>query len=628
MAFPTYGLLGAGSAMLRAPSTATPGQVVGAGVGGLLGGFPIDTQMQREAARNKTLSDVREAWLAGARGVASNHPTMINYLQRVSSAESNDRNIGQQINDTGSAFGPFQFTEGTWADQIRQHPELGLTPQDRFNPAAQGRVAVTFTRDNSAALRGALNRDPSPGDLLLAHRFGAKGAISLLTTSRNESVARALPDAVAANPQWAKMTVGQIVDSTSKDAGHGSEPVASQGGGGLLGSAPSPAPATNGLAALFGGVPLAPSGSGLDNMTPEFRNILSIALTDPTLGPMALQTILQVGLGGAKGGGGGIKPTDEIINALASGYQPNTPEWDRVVGKAPGPSEEKPTEIMREAHALYPDDAAAQAQYIKNYREKTAGVTVQNIPQALPVNKAVADKFEGDIANADAARTNLARIEAARSALDQINTGAGAGVVANIGSYLRSAGLDPTTFGIPDTASPAEAVRAISAPMILELRGTGKGGEGGMPGNLSDNDLKFLRSSTINLESQPGANRAILMLQEQVQKRKLDLEALASNHAEANNGQVAGSYLNERRRFINSHPLFDDAFKKDFEAALKTPPAAVTAPVGATAPAAPATPAPVGPPTISDQKAYDALPSGASFQFLNDKGVIELRRKP
>lgn len=609
MAIPTYGLLGAGSSMLQAPPGQGIGQTLGQGLSGFIAGAPADAAAAQAAQRRKTLDDVRQAWLSGAKSLAENHPTLISYLSNVSKAESGDQNIPQGINATGTAFGPFQFTEGTWRDQIQRHPELGLTEQDRFNPAAQGRVAVTFTRDNQAALRGALNRAPTPGELLLAHRFGAQGAISLLNTPRGSSVAAALPAAVKANPQWANMTVSQILNETNQAAGQTSS---TQGGGGLLGSSPTPTPgsSSNGLAALFGGMQLAPMGTSLENMTPEFRNILSIALQDPSLGPMALQTILQAGVSGG-GAKGAPKLTDEITNALAAGYRPGTPEWDRLVGKAPGAEDIKPTEIMKEAVALYPDDPAAQRDFIKSYREKTTGVTVQNIPQALPVNKAVADKFEGDIAAGDAARSALGRIDAAKLALQQINTGAGAGMVANIGSYLRSAGVDPTTFGIPDTASPAEAINAITAPMILELRGTGKGGEGGMPGNLSDNDLRFLKSSTIGIEKQPGANQAILMVQERLQQRRLELEQLAADHAQINNGQVAGSYLNDRLKFIKSHPLFDDQFKKDFKAALTAPGVSVT-----TLPATPPTPpAPAaGPPTINDQKAYDALPSGTTYQ--------------
>lgn len=627
MALPTYGLLGAGSAMLQAPGGQGIGQTVGQGLSGFLSGVPADAAAQRTAQTRKTLNDVAEQWRAGAQQLAQQNAIPISYLSRVATVESNNRNVPQSVNDTGSAFGPFQFTSGTWRDQITKHPELGLTEQDRFNPAAQGRVAVTFTRDNRDQLQSALGRAPTAGDLLLAHRFGAQGAISLLNSPRGTSVAKVMPDAAAANPQWQQLTVGQIIDNTQKAAGGAeTQPERPRGGGGLLGSSPTPstAPSTSGLTALFGGVPLAPMGSALENMTPEFRNILAIALSDPTLGPMALQTIIQAGLSGGGSSAPTLKPTDKIINALATGKQPGTPEFEKAV--LGGEEGVKPTEIMKEAAALYPDDPTAQRDFIKSYREKTTGVTVQNIPQALPVNKAVADKFEGDIAAGDSARSALGRIEAAKMALQQINTGAGAGMVANVGAYLRSAGIDPTTFGIPDTASPAEAINAITAPMILELRGS-KGGEGGMPGNLSDADLRFLKSSTIGLEKQPGANQAILMVQERLQQRKLELEQLAANHAESNNGQVSGGYINERLRYVKSHPLFDDAFKQEFESVLKSPGVAVTAgPAGATpksaiTPVAPNTPtspggtAPsLGPPEVTDQKSYDALAPGTTYQ--------------
>lgn len=602
MALPTYGLLGAGSAMLQAPPGAGIGPTVGSGLAGFLSGVPADVSSERTARTRKTLDDVAAQWRAGAQQLAANHAIPISYLSRVATAESNNRNVPQAINDTGSAFGPFQFTEGTWADQIARHPELGLTPQDRFNPAAQGRVAVTFTRDNRDQMRDALGREPTAGDLLLAHRFGAVGAISLLNTPRNQSVAKALPAAVAANPQWQQLTVGQILANTQRAAGQSTAEAAPRGGGGLLGSTPTPSTvsSTEGLAALFGGVPLAPAGASFQDMTPEFRNILATALSDPTLGPMALQAIIQAGLSGGGGrGGGALKPTDEITNALAAGYRPGTPEWDRVVGKAPQPAAleaPKPTEIMKEAAALYPDNPAAQRKFIEDYRAKTGGVSVEikNPLQPTSPNPVVQDEFKRVMETGSSANAVLAEITKARQALKNLPTGAGREYQVKAQAWMKSLGLDPNLIG-PDITTPGQLLTAISIPMALRVRLSGTG-------QMSDREQALYQAATIGLEKTPEANEFILDDAEANAKRAQEERKFATQFVKQRGGVDIDlpAALDEWRA---THPVYNEAFYKKWEPKLQAPPQTPTT-------AAPQ----AGPPTISDQKAYDALPSGTTYQ--------------
>lgn len=64
---------------------------------------------------------------------------------------------------TSSAGGLFQFIDGTAA-------QYGLT--DKFDPQANADAGARLTRDNIAGLRGSLGRDPSPGEVYLAHFSG------------------------------------------------------------------------------------------------------------------------------------------------------------------------------------------------------------------------------------------------------------------------------------------------------------------------------------------------------------------------------------------------------------------------------------------------------------------------
>ena len=80
---------------------------------------------------------------------------------------------GGDSNATSStgAQGPFQFTKGTAA-------QYGLSnPRDLMQSAY---AAAQLASDNAGVLRNALGRDPTPGELYLAHQQGAKTAAALL----------------------------------------------------------------------------------------------------------------------------------------------------------------------------------------------------------------------------------------------------------------------------------------------------------------------------------------------------------------------------------------------------------------------------------------------------------------
>ena len=177
--------------------------------------------------------------------------------------------------------------------------------------------------------------------------------------------------------------------------------------------------------------------------------------------------------------------------------------------------------------------------------------------------------FQSAIEGGASARSHLANLDAVEMALKDLPTGAGASRIADIGAFLHSYGLDPKTFGLPDSASAAQVSGALLKPLILELRNPAGGA--GMPGSLSDSDRKFLESSTASIENTPGANAGIIMLQRRMQQRNLDIENLAIQHEEANGGNVTPTFLREVRDWSAAHPLFDDDFRKQYDAAIKQP---------------------------------------------------------
>jgi hypothetical protein len=130
---------------------------------------------------------------------------------------------------SSSAKGLFQFIDQTWlttlkesgpalgygryADAIAQTPSGHYTVSDaalrqqimalRDDPAANAAMAGAFTQQNAQVLRQRIGRDPSEGDLYVAHFLGAGGAsqlINLANQSPGTTAASAFPNAAKANP--------------------------------------------------------------------------------------------------------------------------------------------------------------------------------------------------------------------------------------------------------------------------------------------------------------------------------------------------------------------------------------------------------------------------------------------
>jgi hypothetical protein len=101
-----------------------------------------------------------------------------------------DRPFAYRMAEKESAFNPsavsptgakglFQFTGGTWGDVTGQ--SVGRGADGRTDPVANTKAFVELTRRNREALRGVLGRDPTPGELAVAHQQGVGGATALLT---------------------------------------------------------------------------------------------------------------------------------------------------------------------------------------------------------------------------------------------------------------------------------------------------------------------------------------------------------------------------------------------------------------------------------------------------------------
>ncbi|ETR78967.1 hypothetical protein X566_04555 [Afipia sp. P52-10] len=133
-----------------------------------------------------------------------------NYSGYVRSRESGGNPFAK--NPRSTAQGLHQFLDGTWADMMRKHPELGLTQDGRTDADQSQRAFDAFTADNTAILRN--NGQPINNDTLyLAHRFGAGGALKALSASPNASVASVFPEVMEANPDLQGKRIADITGS-------------------------------------------------------------------------------------------------------------------------------------------------------------------------------------------------------------------------------------------------------------------------------------------------------------------------------------------------------------------------------------------------------------------------------
>jgi hypothetical protein len=153
--------------------------------------------------------------------------TSFNYLLATAQVESGlNASAGAAAS---SARGLFQFIETTWlatmkqagsalglgryAEAITQTPSGNYEVRDpamrseilklRNDPSANALMAGAFTKSNASALNERLGREPSEGELYIAHFLGVGGGarlIELAASNPNAKAADAFPSAAQANP--------------------------------------------------------------------------------------------------------------------------------------------------------------------------------------------------------------------------------------------------------------------------------------------------------------------------------------------------------------------------------------------------------------------------------------------
>jgi hypothetical protein len=174
-----------------------------------------------------TVESVKQAVGAAIQRASEVTGADFGFLMRTAARESGYNPAARA--PSSSAAGLFQFVEQTWLGALKRHgakhgyggyadliQEAGdgrllVSGSDarkavlalRMDPRAASLMAGELASDNSAYLRGRVGRDPTAGELYVAHFLGAKGSADLIEASQSRPAASAaalFPEAASANP--------------------------------------------------------------------------------------------------------------------------------------------------------------------------------------------------------------------------------------------------------------------------------------------------------------------------------------------------------------------------------------------------------------------------------------------
>ncbi|MCV0395911.1 MAG: hypothetical protein K5872_06605 [Rhizobiaceae bacterium] len=166
--------------------------------------------------------------------------------------------------------------------------------------------------------------------------------------------------------------------------------------------------------------------------------------------------------------------------------------------------------------------------------------------------KLFARRYDDLTAGASNAEQMLGMYDIAEQAINSgVRTGFGAEMELNLRQLGAAMGLDTD----PEKLAGGELIRSIQNRMALTMRSPDGGM--GMPGALSDRDIKFLKDSQIGIDRSPEGNRRMLQAFRAMEQRKIEIARLADQYIEQN-GRLDTGFNRAVRDYAEANPLFPE----------------------------------------------------------------------
>ena len=228
-------------------------------------------------------------------------------------------------------------------------------------------------------------------------------------------------------------------------------------------------------------------------------------------------------------------------NAMAGDYKLTTINGlPVVVDSKTGKVSVAPKEILDQAQAAGGAAIDYNNPAVKKFLED----------QGKSASDLVSDIYKKDLA-ADAALVDLSSLE---DAARKIYTGKGGEAVQVLRQFLAPLGITAR-----EDAAAGELLQSITNKMAIQARQL----FGGMPGALSDRDMKILLSTQPSLSNTREGNMMIIDMQRKLYKRQKDIANLAREYQKKHGYVDLDGFTAVVRDFANKNSLFEQKNSND-----------------------------------------------------------------
>lgn len=252
----------------------------------------------------------------------------------------------------------------------------------------------------------------------------------------------------------------------------------------------------------------------------------------------------------------------------------------------------------------------------------------ESTPFGIGVEETIRNVWTNAYEGANQASNLMNQLDTLEALRPQAITGAFAGTRTDLANIANSLGISV------EGLEASQAMRAIVNQLALSIRDP-EGAFGGMPGAVSDRDIRFLLAAVPNLTQTDEGFQLSLDFMRRMARRQQEMAALANQYLDEN-GRIDPSFMGAAAR-LQQQPLFDEEARRQVEQLTGQ----TGAPAGTAANPAPGTgllPAP-GPsstdvPDFSQMSApqisgwMDANPEMLNWLYTNDPAAwAALRRR-